>query len=124
MAERGIGWIDLTADDAEGLRGFYTAVTGLEADAVSMGDYDDYALRIPGGDPVAGVCHRRGENVGAPSGWMIYFNVPDIAVAIAAATEAGGELLHGPSGGESFGHMAFLKDPAGNRFALYQSSSD
>jgi len=121
MANAGIGWIDLTVDGAGSLKDFYATVTGLEAEAVSMGDYDDYVLRVPGGDPAAGICNRRGGNADIPSGWMIYFNVPDVDAAVLAATEAGGELLKGPTGGESYGRMAFIKDPAGNHFALFQA---
>ena len=38
-----IGWIDITVDDAAGLRDFYANVTGWKYDEVSMGDYADYS---------------------------------------------------------------------------------
>jgi predicted enzyme related to lactoylglutathione lyase len=119
MTKRGIGWIDLTVDDAVELKGFYAAVTGMDTSAVSMGEYDDFCLNRPGGDAVAGVCHRRGDNASVPPGWMVYFTVANLDAAIEAAKAGGGELVHGPGGG-----MAFVRDPAGNHFALYQVPDD
>ena len=119
MSKLGIGWIDLTVDDAEGLRSFYVSVTGLAPSAASMGAYDDYVLSVPQGDSVAGVCHRRGGNASGPTGWIVYFTVPDLDAAIAAADEGGGKLIGGPSNG-----IAFMQDPDGNHFALYHAPSD
>ena len=42
-----IGWIDMTVDDADGVRDFYKAVVGWETDDVSMGDYSDYVMKMP-----------------------------------------------------------------------------
>lgn len=44
-----VGWIDITVDDADGLRDFYKEVVGWESDAVSMGDYSDYTMKTPSG---------------------------------------------------------------------------
>jgi predicted enzyme related to lactoylglutathione lyase len=49
-----IGWIDITVDDAAGLRDFYVNVTGWEAERVDMGDCSDFTITMPGsGTPVA-----------------------------------------------------------------------
>jgi uncharacterized protein len=119
MSKQGIGWIDLTVDDATGLKSFYASVTGLASAAVSMGDYDDYVLNTSGGESVAGVCHRRGGNASGPAGWVVYFTVSDLDAAIAAADAGGGKVVGGPSNG-----MAFIQDPDGNHFALYQTPGD
>jgi predicted enzyme related to lactoylglutathione lyase len=40
MADVGkIGWIDITVDDAEGLKDFYATVTGWKPERVEMGEY-------------------------------------------------------------------------------------
>jgi len=44
-----VGWIDLTVDDAEGVREFYERVVGWESSRVSMDSYDDYSMHPPGG---------------------------------------------------------------------------
>ncbi|MCC2615991.1 hypothetical protein LJ739_07035 [Aestuariibacter halophilus] len=58
-----MAWMDLTVDDADGVSAFYTQVLGWQVENVGMGDYNDYAMKLPGSDsPVAGVCHARGTN--------------------------------------------------------------
>ncbi len=44
-----IGWIDMTTDDASGVRDFYQAVVGWRVEDTSMGDYSDYAMMSPAG---------------------------------------------------------------------------
>src|ERR1035438_2493750 len=74
-----IGWIDLTVPDAAGLRDFYQAVTGWTHSPVKMGRYHDFCMHPPGdAQPVAGICHAKGENVGLPPVWLIYITVDDL----------------------------------------------
>jgi len=40
-----IGWIDMTVEDASGLRDFYQKVVGWNVEDTSMGDYSDYTMR-------------------------------------------------------------------------------
>jgi predicted enzyme related to lactoylglutathione lyase len=114
----GIGWLDLTVEDAPAVRDFYAAVTGWTPDAVAMDGYDDYAMLDAAGTPVAGVCHARGPNADLPPVWLPYFTVPSLDAALEAARAGGGRLRSGPTsmGG---GGYAVLEDPAGACFAVY-----
>jgi predicted enzyme related to lactoylglutathione lyase len=115
-----IGWIDMTVDDADGLRDFYQSVVGWEAEPVSMGDYSDYSMIAPGsGDAVSGICHARGTNAGMPGGWLIYITVADADESAAACTANGGEVLVEPRG-LAGGRFCVIKDPSGAVAALYQ----
>lgn len=115
-----IGWIDLTVDDADGVRDFYRAVAGWATQDVPMGDYSDYCmLPCEGADPIAGVCHARGENSGLPAQWLIYIVVADLDDALARCLKHGGEVLHRRTMGE--GGIGVIRDPAGAVCALYQS---
>src|ERR1035438_9536282 len=88
-----IGWIDLTVPDATGLRDFYQAVTGWTPSPVKMGDYNDFCMHPPGdAQPVAGICHAKGENVGLPTVWLIYITVDDLDLGIRRCQELGGKL--------------------------------
>jgi uncharacterized protein len=40
-----IGWMDITVPDAENLKSFYAEVVGWKPEAISMGDYNDYAMQ-------------------------------------------------------------------------------
>ena len=115
-----IGWIDITADDATGLRDFYSRVVGLKPEDVSMGDYSDYNMTMPAsGTPVCGVCHALGGNADLPPGWLIYFVVEDVEASAAACTEAGGTLAIAPRG-LAGGRFCVIEDPSGATAALYQ----
>ncbi len=115
-----IGWIDITVDDATGLRDFYADVVGLSPDAVSMGEYDDFTMTMPAsGEPVCGICHARGSNKDLPGGWLVYFVVDDVAASAAACTAKGGSVLVEPRG-LAGGRFCVIEDPSGATAALYQ----
>jgi len=115
-----IGWIDITVDDADGLRDFYKEVIGWTNEDVSMGEYSDYAMAMPGtGEAVTGICHARGSNAGLRGGWLIYIIVEDVLASAAACTNLGGKVVVEPrelSGGQ----FCVIKDPSGATAALFQ----
>ena len=116
-----IGWIDITVDDAEGLRDFYAAVAGWKPQPVDMGDYADFNMTMPdSGRPAAGICHARGSNADLPRQWMIYITVTDAEASAAACVDNGGKVLVGPKG-MGGGKFAVIQDPSGAVAALYQA---
>lgn len=116
-----IGWIDITVDDAVGLRDFYADVVGLSPEAVSMGEYDDFNMTVPAsGEPVCGICHARGGNKDLPGGWLVYFVVDDVDASAAACAAQGGTVLVEPRG-IAGGRFCVIEDPSGATAALYQA---
>ena len=115
-----IGWIDISVDDATGLRDFYASVVGWQPESASMGDYDDFTMTTPhGASPVAGVCHARGSNAELPAQWLIYITVADVDVSAKACTDHFGKLIVAPkSMGDA--RLCIIEDPAGAVAALYQ----
>lgn len=119
-----IGWIDLTVENAEQIKGFYSKVVGWEPTAVDMGGYADFNMNQPGTDnPIAGVCHARGTNVGLPAQWMIYIVVENLDFSVETCTELGGALLVEPKGMGGHGRYCVIKDPAGAVVALFEPAS-
>lgn len=115
-----IGWIDMTVANASEMRDFYANVVGLKPDDVSMGDYSDYNMMMPGsGEAVAGICHARGSNADLPAGWLMYFVVEDVD-ASARACEDGGGSIAVPIRGLAGGRFCVIRDPNGAVAALYQ----
>ena len=115
-----VGWIDISVDDAGGLRDFYANVTGWQPQNLSMGDYDDYVMNTPHGEAsVAGICHARGTNSNMPSKWLIYITVEDVDASAKVCLEQGGKLVVEP---KSMGDARFcvIEDPAGAVAGLYQ----
>jgi uncharacterized protein len=114
-----IGWIDLTAPNAEGVRDFYEHVAGWTASPVSMGDHNDYCMIPAGSDkPVAGVCHALGKNAAMPPSWLIYVTVADLDESLRRCAERGGKVrITGPRV-TGMGRSCVIEDPAVT--ALYQ----
>jgi predicted enzyme related to lactoylglutathione lyase len=114
-----IAWIDLTIEDAESTRDFYSQVTGWSPSPVKMGDYQDYCMNASDGETVAGICHARGENAGMPPQWMVYITVEDLDRSLEICQAQGGMLLNGPRDlGSAW--FAVIEDPAGACAGLYQ----
>jgi uncharacterized protein len=120
-----VNWIDLTVEDAETVRDFYSAVAGWHAEPLNMGDHDDYVMRTgPGGQPVGGICHALGELANYPAFWLPYFPVNDLDASISKCTELGGAVIAGPMGGEGYGRLCVIRDPAGAFSAIIEQSGD
>ena len=116
-----IGWIDLTCEDAEGVKDFYTQVTGWASTSAPVADYEDYCLHPSAADdPVAAICHKRGGNAGVPSQWMIYINVADLSASMEKCSALGGEVVCPARDMGGYGTMCIIKDPAGAVAALIQ----
>lgn len=114
-----IGWIDLTVEDADGLRDFYASVAGWTPEDVSMGDYSDYVMKAQGIDRgVAGICHARGPNSDLPPQWLIYITVEDIDLSISNCLAGGGKVISGPKNHGDQWRYCVIRDPAGAAVAL------
>jgi predicted enzyme related to lactoylglutathione lyase len=116
-----IVWTDLTVPDAERLRDFYSHVVGWEPSQVSMGQYNDYQMNLPGTTQgVAGVCHARGVNAGLPPQWLVYIVVADMDHALKECKARGGSVVVQPRAMGAYGSYCVIRDPAGAVCALLQ----
>ena len=116
-----VAWVDLTAPDAEAVRGFYTRVVGLTSEPVDMGGYEDFNLCSDDGAPRAGVCWKRGANAEVPTQWLIYFRVADLEASLASCCTSGGEVLRDATDMGRDGRYAVIRDPVGAVAALFQA---
>jgi len=117
-----IGWIDLTVDDAVGVRDFYQAVVGWEIMPISMGDYEDFCV-VPPADTdnaVAGICHRKGPNASFPPQWLMYITVADLGASMSKTEDAGGQIICPERDMGPHGKMCVIEDPAGAVCALIE----
>jgi predicted enzyme related to lactoylglutathione lyase len=113
-----IVWRDLTVQNADQVRDFYSEVVGWRPETHDMGEYNDYSmLPADGGEAIAGICHARGTNANVPPQWLIYVSVADVAASARRCVELGGKVLDGP---RPMGHSTFcvIQDPAGAMMAL------
>ncbi len=115
-----IGWIDLTVPNATKVRNFYESVVGWEHQDVSMGDYNDFSMFVPGSEQaMAGICHNRGANADLPAQWLMYINVADLDKSIAQCEKLGGKVVAGPKDFGPEARYCVIQDPAGAHVALF-----
>ncbi len=116
-----ISWHDLTVNNADEVRNFYTQVVGWDTTPVDMGGYTDYNANKPeDGTTVGGICHARGENADLPPQWLMYITVEDMEASIAKCEELGGKIIAGPKLMGDIGIYTVIEDPAGAVCTLWQ----
>lgn len=119
-----VNWRDLTVQDADRVRDFYSEVVGWKFEFVSMGEYSDYKMLTPKTQtPTAGVCHAKGASADLPAQWLIYINVENIEESISSCNKLGGKLIAGPKSYAGMGKYCVIQDPAGAVCALFEHAS-
>jgi len=115
-------WVDLRATDAADAKRFYGEVFGWVATDSSQEGHP-YSMFRHGSDTVAGLGEMSAEMKagGVPVVWNSYVAVEDIEEAVARATELGASVMFPPQKGGESGWLAFLTDPEGAVFALWQA---
>lgn len=115
-------WIDLMAKDAEAAAQWYGKMFGWEAEQQASPGGAPYWMFRKDGHNVAGLGQMSPEMMagGVPPVWNSYFAVDDVDAAIAKATELGGSVMFPAMDIPNAGRMAFLADPEGGVFALWQ----
>lgn len=109
---------DLTVDNASDVRDFYSAVIGWDFEPLTVEDHDDYVMKSPGGEWVAGICHRRGPNADLPPQWLVYVAVEDLDRSIARCLKLGGKAITPIKRLEEGRSYVVVQDPAGAVLAL------
>lgn len=113
-------WQDLTVENAEQVRDFYSEVVGWKFTEHAMKEYSDFNMvNSSDGEVVAGICHKRGENKNLPSQWLNYVAVENVEAALEKCKALGGKIIEGP---KEVGKSKFvvIQDPAGAYLALWQ----
>lgn len=114
-------WNELIAKSSDKAIAFYGAQFGWSVDgAMDMGDMGQYRF-LKGKDAVFGAVMD--EAMGLPTGWVYYFRVPSIPVAIETLTALGGQVLHGPQEIPGGDVIVNALDPQGATFALVGSAT-
>ena len=111
-------WIDLTIKDAEGIRDFYAAVIGWEAEPVEMDSYQDYIMNQDQ-VPVAGIYHARSVNAGIPPVWIPYFHVKCLEKSLQSCIESGGTVVCAVQSFDENKEYAVIQDPSGAVCAIW-----
>ncbi len=113
---------DITSENADGLRDFYSAVMGWQASPMPMGDYDDYVMMSANGTGWGGgICHLRGVNANQPANqWIVYFRVENLDRSITEVTARGGHVVGDVRESGPGSRFAIIEDPSGANVALIE----
>jgi predicted enzyme related to lactoylglutathione lyase len=111
-------WNELTTEDAEAAKQFYTAVFGYSYDEVpDSGGYTTFSL---GENPLGGLAALE---PGTPKGWLTCFAVASADETVAAAEGAGAKVVMAPMT-TPWGRFAVLEDPWGAPFEVMDDTTE
>jgi uncharacterized protein len=114
---------ELTIENADELREFYSAVLGWTSVGLDMGGYEDFVMLRDGETPVAGICHARGVNEVIPPQWLINVTVENLDRSLAECTARGGEQVTPIRGESGQWRYVVIRDPAGAVMALLEGNA-
>lgn len=107
-------WNELNTHAPEKAREFYSKVIGWQFEEMPMPHGGAYLIAKQDGKPVAGVFPMSGPDFeGMPSHWLSYLAVDNVDQRLAAAKQAGAQVIREPFDVEGVGRIAILKDAAG-----------
>lgn len=119
-------WMDLGTHDLDGAKAFYSELFGWEF--VNQGDeFGGYNMVRKGDGFVAGAMssHMTPDGMADepqyPTSWTIYFDVADIDVALAKATELGATVMVPAMEVGDAGRMALVQSPDGAVIGMWQA---
>lgn len=115
------GWVDLASTDQETAKKFYSELFDWEPQDAPLPDGGYYTNFKKDGKTVAGLGSTMAE--GMPSIWSSYVLVDDAEKTVKAAKDAGGQVFMEPMDVMEFGRMAFVADPSGAAFGLWEPKS-
>ncbi|MGA7987412.1 MAG: VOC family protein [Candidatus Dormiibacterota bacterium] len=112
------GWVDLSSEDPEASRQFYTALFGWTVDVIADPNAGGYGMFKLNGKEVAGVGPRPHDQ--QPTLWNSYVLVDDAAAVTAKVKDAGGTVILEPFDVMGAGWMGVIADPSNAIISLWQ----
>jgi predicted enzyme related to lactoylglutathione lyase len=112
-------WADNSSRDPVANRAFYAGLFGWTLQVNDDPQYGGYAIAQLDGRDAAGFGGQQDPNMPA-SLWNLYIATPDAAATVAAASAAGGRAIVPPFAIGAMGTSAFIADPVGAVFGLWQ----
>jgi len=112
-------WYDLLTEDVDGVRKFYGELLGWKFVATEA---PNYTLIEHDGRPIGGIVDMTELDPDAnQSQWVSLLSVPDVAAAVQATREAGGEIHVKPMAIPGRGTLAVVSDPRGALLAYVRA---
>jgi len=116
-------WNELNTDGASGQEAFYTALFDWSMDGeMPMPDGHSYRFLACRGEGIGAIGSMKPDN--APSMWLPYFRVADIAAAEKDVTDAGGRIVMGPHEVPGGDRIIVASDPDGAMVGIVGRKED
>ncbi len=113
-------WFELSSTKPDASSAFYGALFGWQGQVMHTGIGPYTFLRNTTG--TIGALAGMPPGVDGPSRWAVYFAVANVDACLAKAKTLGGSEIMAPFDVPGMGRGAFLADPGGAVFALWQSA--
>jgi len=112
-------WFELMTLDGAAGRDFYAPLLGWGVQQWPR-EHGDYLVCTLGERAVAGIDEPTGPHAEVPTGWLVYFHVPDADACAERVTGAGGSILVAPTDIVGAGRYLMAFDPFGAVFGAWQ----
>ena len=109
--------VELNTTDVDAAKAFYGGLFEWKLEDVPMAD-GAYTMVKPGSGTGGGIMQH--PVPGAPSAWLAYVQVDDIAASTAKAKELGATIMKDATEIPGIGSFSVLLDPTGAALALFQ----
>ncbi len=116
-----VSWVDLMTTNVDEAKRFYDELFGWEWAGMEMPEAGTYWMASINGQLVAGLSAQPPDRAGMPSAWNTWMNVDDVDASSARAEAAGATVVVPPLDVPDAGRMAYLTDPAGAAFGMWQA---
>jgi hypothetical protein len=111
--------VELNTQDVDKSKNFYGQLFDWKLEDVPMGDGTDYTMIRVGTGTSGGML--KNPMPGAPSMWLAYVIVDDIAAATARAKSLGATILRDVTEAMGMGWLSIIMDPTGAVLGLWQA---
>ncbi|HEX4275287.1 MAG TPA: VOC family protein [Bryobacteraceae bacterium] len=112
--------VELSTTDLEQAKTFYGKLLDWKLEDIPMGDGTYTMIGVGSGTGGGMMKHPM---PGAPSMWLAYINVDDIAASTAKAKSLGGKVLQDVTEVMGMGSISILSDPSGAVFGFWQAKA-
>jgi len=109
-------WIELAARDRQVAERFYSGLFGWTTRDIPMGEQGVYVMFQKNGRDIGAMW----ETAEHPPAWTSYISIANVDDATETAKRLGATVLGGPLDVMDAGRMAYLADPQGAPFALWE----
>jgi uncharacterized protein len=110
--------VELATTDLDKAKSFYRSLFDWQLNDMDMGGGNSYTL-IQVGEGTGGGMMKH-PMPGAPSSWLAYVGVDDVAAATAKAKSLGATIFREVTEIPNVGSFSIILDPTGAMLALYQ----